>query len=71
MMKVPLFDLGAQYGRIQAELEAAVLQALRETKYILGPEVASFERALQERTGARHAVSCWRSWPLESVPATK
>jgi dTDP-4-amino-4,6-dideoxygalactose transaminase len=57
-MNVPLLDLRAQYAQIQTELEAAVLKALRETKYILGPEVTDLERDLQTFTGAKHVVTC-------------
>lgn len=57
-MNVPLLDLRPQYGALQAELEAAVLKALRETRYILGAEVATLEQELQSYTGARHVVSC-------------
>lgn len=57
-MNVPLLDLRAQYAQLQTELEAAVLKSLRETKYILGPEVTELERDLQQFTGARHVVAC-------------
>ena len=57
-MNVPLLDLRAQYAQIQAEVEAATLKALRETRYILGPEVAELERELQAYTGARHIIGC-------------
>src|SRR5258706_735894 len=57
-MNVPLLDLRPQYAQIQNELEAAVLKALRETKYILGPDVGELERELQTYTGAKHIVTC-------------
>ncbi len=57
-MNVPLLDLRAQYAQIQNELEAAVLKTLRETKYILGPEVTELESNLQRFTGAKHVITC-------------
>lgn len=57
-MNVPLFDLKPQYAALQAELEAAVLKVMRETRYILGPEVNELEAALAKYTGAKHAIAC-------------
>jgi dTDP-4-amino-4,6-dideoxygalactose transaminase len=57
-MNVPLLDLRPTYAPIQNEIEAAVLKALRETKYILGPEVSDLESDLQRYTGAKHVVTC-------------
>ncbi|MDI6816851.1 MAG: DegT/DnrJ/EryC1/StrS family aminotransferase [Actinomycetota bacterium] len=55
-MSIPLLDLKAQYGAIKDELEAAVLDVLRNTQYILGPKVAEFEKALAEYCGTQYAV---------------
>ena len=57
-MNVPLLDLQQQYTTLQSELEAAVLKALRETRYILGPEVGELETALAKYTSAKHVVAC-------------
>ena len=57
-MKVPLLDLKAQYATIQNELEAATLKALRDGKYILGPEVGELECALAGYTGAKDVIGC-------------
>ena len=51
-------DLHAQYGRIQREVEAAVLRVLRSGKYIMGPEVEQLEAELARFTGVDHVVSC-------------
>ncbi|HCG99360.1 MAG TPA: transcriptional regulator [Actinobacteria bacterium] len=55
-MSIPLLDLKAQYSQIKDELEAAVLDVLRNTQYILGPKVAEFEKALAEYCGTQYAV---------------
>ena len=57
-MNVPLLDLRLQYAALQADLEAAVLKVMRETRYILGPEVSELEAALVKYTGAKHAIAC-------------
>lgn len=57
-MKVPLLDLKAQYAQIQNEVEAATIKALRDTKYILGPDVGELECALAGYIGAKHVVGC-------------
>ena len=57
-MHVPLLDLKLQYAALQADLEAAVLQVMRETRYILGPEVSELEAGLVKYTGAKHAIAC-------------
>jgi len=55
-MNVSLFDLKAQNGALERELEEAFLRVLRSGHFILGPEVDRFERALAEFTGAKHAL---------------
>src|SRR6267154_1450953 len=55
-MKVNLFDLKAQNGALEKELHEAFLRVLRSGHFILGPEVAQFERALTDYTGAKHAL---------------
>jgi dTDP-4-amino-4,6-dideoxygalactose transaminase len=57
-MNVPLLDLKLQYAALQSELEPAVLAAMRETRYILGPQVGELECALVGYTGAKFAVGC-------------
>lgn len=54
---IPLLDLGAQYEQIGAELETAVVSVLRSGRYILGEEVANFERSFADYCGSRHAVA--------------
>ena len=55
-MSIPLLDLKAQYSQIKDELEAVVLDVLRNTQYILGPKVAEFEKSLAEYCGTQYAV---------------
>lgn len=55
-MSVPFIDLTRQYGAIGAELEAAVRDVLRSGRYILGPEVAAFEREMAAYCGVAEAI---------------
>lgn len=54
---VPLLDLGAQYAKIGAEIEEAVLRVLRSGHYILGPEVEALEAEVAEYSGCAHGVA--------------
>ncbi|MBI1745184.1 MAG: DegT/DnrJ/EryC1/StrS family aminotransferase [Acidobacteria bacterium] len=56
-MKIPLLDLKAQHDPIDAEIKAAVLQVIDQANYIMGPEVAQFEKAAGDYIGARHAIA--------------
>ena len=55
-MTVPVLDLRRQYESIQTEIDAAVLEVVGSTKYVLGPFVAGFEEAAAAYCGARHAI---------------
>jgi dTDP-4-amino-4,6-dideoxygalactose transaminase len=55
---IPQLDLKPQYEALKHELAAAMAKVCEETKFVLGPEVGSFERELAAYCGARHAVAC-------------
>ena len=55
-MKIDLAILGRQYELHAAEYEAAALRALRSGWYIMGPELAAFEKEFAAYTGAQYAV---------------
>jgi dTDP-4-amino-4,6-dideoxygalactose transaminase len=55
---VPLLDLSREYTEVGAEINAAVEQVLRSQSFILGPQVASFERAAADVCHTAHAVGC-------------
>jgi dTDP-4-amino-4,6-dideoxygalactose transaminase len=57
-MKIPMVDLKGQYLRLKDEIDAAVIQALGETRFILGPNVQAFDTECAEYLGVRHAISC-------------
>lgn len=55
---VPFIDLKAQQKRIRKELDAAIARVLDHGGYIMGEEVAAFEKDLSAFCGAKHAISC-------------
>lgn len=57
-MKVPLLDLQAQHRTIRDEMMAAVQRVFDSQQFILGSEVAAFEREMADYCGSRHAVGC-------------
>lgn len=54
---VPYLDLRSQYQSIKAEIDAAVLRVLDSAQFVLGEEVAAFEREFAAYCGAREAIA--------------
>jgi len=57
-MKIPMVDLQGQYQTLKDEIEPAMLQALADARYILGPNVQAFEQEAAGYLGVRHALGC-------------
>ena len=55
---IALIDLKAQQARIRPQLDAAIASVLDTGSYIMGPQVAAFEKDLSDFCGAKHAISC-------------
>ena len=55
-MPVPLFDTATPLAPLRAEFDAAIARVIDSRAYILGPEVAAFEREFAGYCGAAHAV---------------
>jgi dTDP-4-amino-4,6-dideoxygalactose transaminase len=51
-------DLGAQRERIRDRLKAAIDHVVDDGRYILGPQVAEFEKKLSDYVGVKHVVAC-------------
>jgi len=56
-MSVKFLDLHAQYQSIKQDIDAAVLNVLASSQYVLGPEVEAFEREFAAVQGAAEAVA--------------
>ncbi len=57
-MTIPMVDLKGQYETLKTEIDAAIIQALGETRYILGPNVQAFEKECAEYLNVKHALGC-------------
>ncbi|MQA88650.1 MAG: transcriptional regulator [Gemmatimonas sp.] len=57
-MKVPLLDLSAQYSALAGPLNEAITRVVESQRFILGPEVDGFEKAVREHLAADHAIGC-------------
>jgi dTDP-4-amino-4,6-dideoxygalactose transaminase len=53
---VRFVDLGRQYASIKDEIDTAVLEAIASTEYVLGDQLAVFEREFASYCGAAHCV---------------
>lgn len=55
-MNIPFVDLKAQYAVIKEEVDHAIGRVLRETQFVLGPEVERFEQDFAAVSGVKYAV---------------
>ena len=53
-----MVDLIGQYEKIQPEIDKAVLDVVRSSAYINGPEVKSFQAELEKYLGVKHVIPC-------------
>lgn len=58
MERIPFVDLHAQYLSIQGDVDRAIASVIRESAYIGGDRVRSFEEAFARYLGLPHVVSC-------------
>lgn len=54
---IPFVDLKAQYHGIKAEIDAAVINILETSQFILGSEVAAFEEQFAAYVHSRHGIA--------------
>jgi dTDP-4-amino-4,6-dideoxygalactose transaminase len=55
-MNVPYCDLGILHAALRPEIEGAIRRVLTNSSFILGPEVAQFERQFADYIGVKHAI---------------
>lgn len=53
-----MVDLKGQYEKIQSEIDNAVLNTIRSTAFIGGPEVKSFQEELERYLDVKHVIPC-------------
>jgi len=56
-MNLPFLDLTAQYERLRPAIDSAIGRVLKRGRFILGEEVAAFEREFADYCGAKQAVA--------------
>jgi dTDP-4-amino-4,6-dideoxygalactose transaminase len=56
-IKVPFLDLKAQYQSIKPEIDAAISRVLESSQFVLGEEVAGFEREFAKYCGASECIA--------------
>ncbi len=58
MKKIHMVDLKGQYEKIQKEIDTSVLEVIRSTQYINGPEVKDFQKDLETYLDVEHVIPC-------------
>lgn len=58
MKKIQMVDLLGQYERLQVEIDKAVLDVIRSSAYINGPEVKAFQSELEAYLKVKHVIPC-------------
>ncbi len=53
-----MVDLKTQYEKIQSEIDEAVLNVIRSTMFIGGPEVKGFQDELEAYLNVKHVIPC-------------
>jgi dTDP-4-amino-4,6-dideoxygalactose transaminase len=58
MKKIQMVDLVSQYEKMQDEIDTAVINVIRSSAYINGPEVKHFQAELEAYLGVKHVIPC-------------
>ncbi|NND93377.1 MAG: DegT/DnrJ/EryC1/StrS family aminotransferase [Flavobacteriales bacterium] len=58
MRPIQMVDLLGQYDKIQDEIDKAVIDVIRSSAYINGPEVKAFQKELEEYLNVEHVIPC-------------
>lgn len=65
---LPFIDLAAQQRRLKPHIDAAIARVLAHGQYVMGPEVAEFERRLAAFCSAPLALSCANGTDALALP---
>ncbi|WP_421752369.1 DegT/DnrJ/EryC1/StrS family aminotransferase [Croceimicrobium sp.] len=58
MKKIQMVDLVSQYQKIQDQVDKAILDVVRSSAYINGPEVKAFQTELESYLDVKHVIPC-------------
>ncbi len=53
-----MVDLLSQYNHVQEEIDKAIIDVVRSSAYVNGPDVKEFQRELEEHLGVKHVIPC-------------
>ena len=54
---IALCDLYQQYRELQAQIDTALLRAVADCNYIMGPNVKAFEAEVAQYANCKHAIA--------------
>jgi dTDP-4-amino-4,6-dideoxygalactose transaminase len=57
-MRIPFVDLNAQYHSIKTEIDGAIASVIKQTAFIGGPFVKTFELEFAAAYGVKHMIPC-------------
>ena len=55
---IPLFNLQKQHESLKSQLNAAAIDALNSTHWLLGPQTEKFEEEFAKTIGVKHCITC-------------
>jgi len=58
MKKIQMVDLSSQYEKIKPSIDKAILEVIGNAYFINGPEVAGFQKDLEEYLNVKHVIPC-------------
>jgi dTDP-4-amino-4,6-dideoxygalactose transaminase len=58
MGKIQMVDLIGQYNKIQEQVDKSIIDVVRSSQYINGPEVKFFQKELEEYLDVKHVIPC-------------
>ena len=58
MNPIQMVDLKGQYAKIQQEIDEAVINVIRSSAFINGPEVGAFRQELENYLSVKHVIPC-------------
>ena len=58
MEKLQMVDLIGQYNKIQEQIDKSIIDVVRSSQYINGPEVKLFQKELENYLEVKHVIPC-------------
>jgi len=58
MKELQMVDLNSQYEKLQEEIDNSVLEVIRSSKFINGPQVKEFKSDLEKYLDVKHVIPC-------------